>query len=126
MLQGYKYLNYCAILMKKKLINSNSFYIVGDIGNTDTKIFLLNDEFVKIKKIFLKTRLITNMYIYKNLKILNNKKIKNCLFSSVVPSAYKQIKILLGLTLKTLRLLAQTFLLDQWSQFVKKSKSCKL
>ena len=81
--------------MKKKLINSNSFYIVGDIGNTDTKIFLLNDEFVKIKKIFLKTRLITNMYIYKNLKILNNKKIKNCLFSSVVPSAYKQIKILL-------------------------------
>ena len=49
--------------MKKKLINSNSFYIVGDIGNTDTKIFLLNDEFVKIKKIFLKTRLITNTYI---------------------------------------------------------------
>ena len=39
MLQDYKYLNYCVIPMKKKLIYSNSFYIVGDIGNTDTKIF---------------------------------------------------------------------------------------
>ena len=39
MLQDFKYLNYCVILMKKKSINSNSIYIVGDIGNTDTKFF---------------------------------------------------------------------------------------
>ena len=77
--------------MKKKSLNSNSIYLVGDIGNTDTKIFLVNHKFVKIKKIFLKTRLITNTYIYKNLKILNKTKIKNCLFSSVVPSAYKRL-----------------------------------
>ena len=77
MLQSYKFLNYCVILMKKKLINSNNMYIVGDIGNTDTKIFLLNHKFVKIKKIFLKTRLISNTYMNKNLKILKNKKIKN-------------------------------------------------
>ena len=53
--------------MKKKSLNSNSIYLVGDIGNTDTKIFLVNHKFVKIKKIFLKTNLITNTYIYKNL-----------------------------------------------------------
>ena len=73
--------------MKKKSLYSNSIYLVGDIGNTDTKIFLVNHKFVKIRKIFLKTNLITNTYIYKNLKILNKTKIKNCLFSSVVPSA---------------------------------------
>ena len=37
---------------EKKIKNSNSIYIVGDIGNTDTKIFLVNHKFVKIKKIF--------------------------------------------------------------------------
>ena len=57
--------------MKKKLNNSNSFYIVGDIGNTDTKIFLVNHKFIKIKKIFLKTRLITNMYI--NMYLMSQK-----------------------------------------------------
>ena len=49
--------------MKKKLINSSNIYIIGDIGNTDTKIFLVNHKFNKIKKIFLKTRLISNTYI---------------------------------------------------------------
>ena len=78
--------------MKKKFINSGNMYLIGDIGNTDTKIFLVNHNFVKIKKIFLRTGLITNNYIYKNLKILYNKKIKFCLFSSVVPSAFKKIK----------------------------------
>ena len=77
--------------MKKKLINSNNIYIVGDIGNTDTKIFLLNHKFDKTRKIFLKTRLISNIYMNKNLKILKNKSIKLGLFSSVVPSAYKQL-----------------------------------
>lgn len=78
--------------MKKKLINSNNIYIIGDIGNTDTKIFLLNHKFNKIGKIFLETSLISNTYMNKNLKILNKKKIKFCLLSSVVPSAYKKLK----------------------------------
>ena len=56
--------------MKKKFINSNNIYIVGDIGNTDTKIFLLNHKFVKTRKIFLKTRLISNIYMNKHLKIV--------------------------------------------------------
>ena len=78
--------------MKKKLIYSNNMYIVGDIGNTDIKIYLINHKFVKIKKLFLKTGLISNSYIHKNLKFLNKKKIKYCLFSSVVPSAYNKLK----------------------------------
>ncbi len=78
--------------MKKKLINLTDMYIVGDIGNTDTKIFLLNYKFNKIKKIFLKTGLISNKNVDKKLKFLNNKKIKFGLFSSVVPSAYKKLK----------------------------------
>ena len=61
--------------MKKKFINLNNMYIVGDIGNTDTKIFLLNHKFNKTRKIFLKTRLISNTYMNKRLKILKNKKI---------------------------------------------------
>ncbi len=78
--------------MKKKLINLTDFYIIGDIGNTDTKIFLVSHEYKKIKKIFLKTGLISDKYISKNLKFLNNKKIKFGLFSSVVPIAYKKLK----------------------------------
>ena len=77
--------------MKKKLPNSSKMHIVGDIGNTDTKIFLLDNKFNKIKKIFLKTGLISNTYMNKNLKILKNKKIKFALFCSVVPSAYKKL-----------------------------------
>ena len=91
MLQSYRFLNYCVFLMKKKLINSNNIFIVGDIGNTDTKIFLLNHKFNKKRKIFLKTRLISNAYMNKNLKILKNKNIKLGLFSSVVPSVYRQL-----------------------------------
>ena len=78
--------------MKKKLINLTDLYIIGDIGNTDTKIFLVSHEYKKIKKIFLKTGLISDKYISKNLKFLNNKKIKFGLFSSVVPIAYKKLK----------------------------------
>ena len=77
--------------MKKKFINLNNMYIVGDIGNTDTKIFLLNHKFNKTRKIFLKTRLISNTYMNKRLKILKNKKIKIGLFSSVVPHVYRQL-----------------------------------
>ena len=77
--------------MKKKFINLNKMYIVGDIGNTDTKIFLLNHKFNKTRKIFLKTRLISNTYMNNHLKMLKNKKIKIVLFSSVVPSVYRQL-----------------------------------
>ena len=87
--------------MKKKLISSNNIYIIGDIGNTDTKIFLLNHKFNKTKKIFLKTKLISNKYLNKNLKILKNKKIKLGLFSSVVPPVYTQLSNFLRKTYDT-------------------------
>ena len=68
-------------------------YLIGDIGNTEIKIFLINDRYIKTKKILLKTSYISKNYMNKNLKFLKNKKIKFALFSSVVPNAYKQLKI---------------------------------
>jgi type III pantothenate kinase len=69
-------------------------YIVGDIGNTSTKVCILNNKFkiirsfnfetIKIyKKNFLKLAL--KNYLSKNLN-------SNLLFSSVVPKAFKEIK----------------------------------
>ena len=81
--------------MKKKLINLAKMYLVGDIGNTDIKIFVVNQKHIKKKKILLKTSLISNNYINKKLKFLRNQKVKIALFSSVVPSASKIIKNLL-------------------------------
>ena len=55
--------------MKKKLIDSTKMYLIGDIGNTEIKIFLLDNKFVKIKKIFLKTRIMSKKYMHKKLNI---------------------------------------------------------
>ena len=69
-------------------------YLVGDIGNTSTKISVLNDNF-NVKKSF---NLNTNeIYKNKNInkffkKFLNSNLNKKVLFSSVVPKAYKIIK----------------------------------
>ena len=38
-------------------------FLLGDIGNTDIKIFLLNDSLKIKKKIILKTNLISNNYL---------------------------------------------------------------
>ena len=69
-------------------------YIVGDIGNTSTKICILNNKFKIIKsfdfetdKIFNKTylKIVFKKYFNKTLNPI-------FLFSSVVPSAFKEIK----------------------------------
>ena len=69
-------------------------YIVGDIGNTSTKVCVLNDKFKIIKsfnfetiKLFKKNflKIILKNYLNKNLNL-------NLLFSSVVPAAFKEIK----------------------------------
>ena len=68
--------------------------IVGDIGNTETKICLIGSDKKIIKKINLNTKKITNSLVKKklfNLK-LKNKKIKKCLFCSVVPKSFNLIK----------------------------------
>jgi len=68
--------------------------MVGDIGNTETKICIVNSKNQIIKKINLKTKNINMNLLNKSLKKMNLKKIeiKKCLFSSVVPKSFKMIK----------------------------------
>ena len=73
-------------------------YILGDIGNTQTKVFLVTSKFKVIKKITFLTKNINltklnNLFI--NFKI-DYKKIKKILFCSVVPKSLKIIKIFLS------------------------------
>ncbi len=69
-------------------------YIVGDIGNTSTRICLLNKNFKIIKSIIIDTKKIFikgyMKKIFKKLFKINVK--KKILFSSVVPFALKRIK----------------------------------
>ena len=69
-------------------------YIVGDIGNTATKICLLNHKFIIIKSIIFDTNKIFNRGYFKNIikKFINKNSNLKLLFSSVVPIAYKEIK----------------------------------
>jgi len=68
--------------------------IVGDIGNTETKVCLINKSNKIIKKITIKTKNINN----NSLSVLLTKfklskiNIKKVLFCSVVPKAFNQIK----------------------------------
>jgi len=72
-------------------------YVIGDIGNTETKICVYSAQRKIIKKIILKTNLINNNYLNKNLYFIFKKKIhiKKVIFSSVVPKIYKLIKFFL-------------------------------
>ncbi len=69
-------------------------YLVGDIGNTFTKISILNYKFNIKKSYSINTK---KLYQKKNIntffkKLLNKKLNKKILFSSVVPNTYKIIK----------------------------------
>ena len=68
-------------------------YLIGDIGNTETKIFLINKKLKIIKNRTIRTNLITLNYLSKNLNNLNKhkNKINKILFSSVVPKTYKTL-----------------------------------
>ncbi len=67
--------------------------IVGDIGNTETKICFANSKKKIIKRIVLKTNQINFNFLKKKFKKINfNKnKVQKCLFSSVVPISFKKI-----------------------------------
>ena len=69
-------------------------YIVGDIGNTSTKVCVLNNKFKIIRSFnFETTKLYKKNYLKKTLKSQFNKNLNSFfLFSSVVPAAFKQIK----------------------------------
>ena len=68
--------------------------LIGDIGNTEVKIFLLSDKKKIKKKFILKTKKISNHYINSKLWSLKiySKRIEKILFSSVVPNVYAQLK----------------------------------
>ena len=70
------------------------YYIVGDIGNTSTRICLINKK-SKIKKSFIfdTKKIFKKGFIKKLLKKFSRDDTKrNILFSSVVPPAFKKIK----------------------------------
>ena len=69
-------------------------YVIGDIGNTETKICIFSTQKKIVKKIILKTTLINNSYLRKNLYFIFKKKtiIKKVILSSVVPKIFKLIK----------------------------------
>ena len=72
-------------------------YVIGDIGNTETKICVYSTQKKIIKKIILKSNSINNQYLKKNLSYIFKKKafIKKVIFSSVVPKLFKLIKLFL-------------------------------
>ena len=70
-------------------------FLVGDIGNSEIKICLLDYNYKIIKKIYFETSKIKqNNFIKKKIKpfIKNYEIIAPAFFASVVPSAYKKIK----------------------------------
>jgi len=68
--------------------------IIGDIGNTDTKICIINSNYKIIKRIILPTKKINNSLLTKKLSfaVKRNTSIKKSLFCSVVPNKFLLIK----------------------------------
>ena len=68
--------------------------IVGDIGNTETKICLVNSKNIIIKRVTLLTKKISHSLLKKSLVGLGlkDKSINKCLFCSVVPKSFSEIK----------------------------------
>ena len=68
--------------------------LIGDIGNTDTKICVINTKYKIIKRIIIPTNKINNSILYNKLIFYIKKKnlIKKCLFCSVVPNKFFIIK----------------------------------
>jgi len=71
-------------------------YLIGDIGNSEVKLCILNKNFKIIKRLKIETSKIQDYYFFKKkiFPFLKNKNLfKKTLFSSVVPSVFKYIKI---------------------------------
>ena len=75
--------------------------IIGDIGNTEVKICLIDNNYIIKKKINIKTNKLSNLNIKNKLKFLikSKKKIKFIIFSSVVPEIYKKFSLFFKLYL---------------------------
>ena len=69
-------------------------YIIGDIGNTETKICIFDNKKKLVKKKIFITSNLKNLSSIHNFKFMNinRKKIEKVIFSSVVPEVFKNIK----------------------------------
>ena len=69
-------------------------YLLGDIGNSETKLCLVSEKNKILKKIIFSTNEINQKKLEKNFKILkiDYKKIEKILFCSVVPKSFNLIK----------------------------------
>jgi len=68
--------------------------LIGDIGNTDTKICILNSNYKIVKRLILPTKKINPTFLQKKLDFIIKKKIfiNKSLFCSVVPNRFLFIK----------------------------------
>ena len=68
--------------------------ILGDIGNTETKLFLVNSKDKILKRITLSSKLMTNSILKRKFRILtkNFKNIEKIMFCSVVPKILTLLK----------------------------------
>ena len=78
-------------------------YILGDIGNTETKIFLVNKKNKILKKINFQTKNLNQKLLkYKfNRLFKDNLKIEKILFCSVVPKYLFYLKNIYQIDLKS-------------------------
>ena len=76
--------------------------IIGDIGNTDTKICIINSKYKIIKRILLPTKKINNSLLDKKLNFVfkENVPFEKSLFCSVVPKKFLLIKSFLQKKIK--------------------------
>ena len=77
--------------------------LIGDIGNSETKICLLNLNYKIIKRLVLPTKKINQILLKKKLNFIINKKIfiRKSLFCSVVPSQFLLVKSFIQKNLKS-------------------------
>ena len=69
--------------------------IVGDIGNSDTKVCIIKNKKI-FKKIIFPTKLLTKSYFHNKIKFIKKHKITSSLFCSVVPKKFEIIKNVLS------------------------------
>ncbi len=67
-------------------------YLIGDVGNTETKICLFDLNSKIVNRSYIKSNLVTKKYLSKKLNYLKKYKLNKILFSSVVPVKFKIIK----------------------------------
>ena len=77
-------------------------YILGDIGNSETKVYLVNSKNKIIRNINFPSKKIDNVILNKKFKYLiqDFKSIKKILFCSVVPNSFNLIKKFLSKKVK--------------------------